>query len=80
MKLFHISVVDRAKKKIQFWIRNRSLLVEDAFKEIAALALGPNGSQATSLKFDEFQRGLSKIIGLNLDKAEVSPFNKLNRI
>ena len=78
-KLIPITIIERAKKKIQFWIRNRSLLVEEAFREIATLALGPYASQKKHLQFDEFQRGLNKVIGLNLDKAEVSLIS-LNQI
>ena len=67
-----LNAFQRAKKKIQYWIRYKSFSVDDAFQEIAALAIGPNSSQENSLRFDDFKKGLSKVIGLNLDKDEVS--------
>ena len=67
-----LNAFQRAKKKIQYWIRYKSFSVDDAFREIAALAIGPNVTQEKSLRFDEFKKGLSKVIGLNLDKDEVN--------
>ena len=72
LKPIVLSAFQRAKKKIQFWIRNKSFQVDDAFREIAALALGQNPPQENILKFDEFKKGLSKVLGLNLEKDEVS--------
>lgn len=69
-------IFQNGKKKIKKWVKEQSLMSEEAFLEIVRKTIGPNASPKAKLNFLEFKRGLHRIPSLGLEIEEIDAISK----